>query len=261
MMNWYRFLFLLLMTTLVVACQRDESTQTFEQPPQKVVGSEIGVELSSITGVSIRRLPDDTVGHTCLFMPDGSFKANALLFTIIGFVAFDMLHDDKALPIGIYAVTIDPPDQRMSNDELRQHVWQKLVQTYEQSFHLNIRRVKREEDVFVIEVFEGGLREMKEAGVSDGKSWSTGDGGYHAHNRTMSELADFLSDNINSFVLDETRDTNSYNFHITIDIFADDVPENWSDGLKLLGLDFHKAKRDLEFTIIEKKPNDEQPSD
>ena len=253
----YQVIFLLTLPLFMIACQQRETTPESEEPQQVVEGPTIGVELSSTPGVSIERLPDDTSNNFKGFRPNGSFVSRGTLFSILTFVGPKRLRDDDALPLGIYDVAIDPPKSELSNDAQIDYAWQMLVKANEESFQLSIRPVTREEEVLVLKISEEGLRGFEEAAESLSNGWNTSGGGCDFRNNSLSDLAIFLSDNVNRFVVNETEDTKNYDFRVEVDIFSDDDPKVWSAALETVGLDFHPAKREMSFTLIEKVRTDE----
>lgn len=228
----------------------EEMTTTPSPPANEPV--KLDVELSQEPGVSIKRLPDDTADHTILFMPDGTFQARADLSSILAYLSLGMLRDDNAIPAGSYAVSASAPENPITEHELRQQVWQRLTRAFEQSFPITIRDVEKEEDVYVLQVANAEMLGKHVAQESDPQSWGTASGGYEFRNQTCADLVTFLTERVQQFVIDETNDEHGYNFHVTINIFKDEVPANWSTALEKVGLSFRQAKRPLSFTAIRK---------
>ncbi|MEI9814730.1 MAG: TIGR03435 family protein [Acidobacteriota bacterium] len=88
-------------------------------------------------------------------------------------------------------------------------------------FKLQLRRETRELPVLVIKVTKNGHK-LKEAPAGETPSFRTGKFALTAQNATLGQMAEFLSRELRTLVLDQTGLTGNYNYAVDINTFLTD---------------------------------------
>jgi hypothetical protein len=247
---------------LSAGCRHDDKVSSSPTPKatrQRDVASAPATAIYAGGSVTIRRATDDRA-HACISCllrctKDGAVEILGDLPSILEYIAPEMLSFKVELPKGKYVVCVAPPDKKMDEEALITRAWTLIVPAYEKAFGVNVRHVSRTEEVFVLQVQESGLRNVKKAKESDSVGSGTWRNGYEFRGHSFAKTADFLTGKLDVFVLDETGDKEKYTFEVPVDVFHLDDAQNWIDGLKKVGLVLQKKNRKIGYTLIENMPS------
>ena len=229
--------------------------QKRQQTPQKPLPA-IGVELSSVKGVSIiRRAETESAQESWVgFEPS---QSNVSRVTAKNKSLFDILvevyngegltfHDDTPLPDGIYDVTIECKDSANGP-------WPMLKDAYEKAFSVRFRGVKELTEVYVLirdKEKKLTLAPTKETRQSWGMAKTPDGYGYNFKVASIDNLVEVLQKYTDAAVFNGTGINGNYSFYLTMDHWK---PESVFPGVEKLGLKLVKEKRMMEGMHIEAK--------
>jgi hypothetical protein len=247
----------------LAGCHHDDKASSPKAAGQRDAISVPVTTVYSGGGVTIQRVLDDDNGYNgylLSYKPGCAIEIRGELFSILGSVTPEMLHNETVFPKGGYAVYVEPPKKEMNEEELKKRAWRLMVPAYEKAFNVNIHHVSRTEEVFVLQIHDSGLCNVEKAKESDSWGWGTSSHGYEFRKHTFGELSDFLRKELDEFVLDETKDKAIYKYEVPVNVFDTGNPDVWIAGLKTIGLKLQKVNRKLELTVIEKTSPAAQPA-
>jgi hypothetical protein len=245
----------------LLGCQHESKTSSSSAPKTKGQSDKTSVPnvtVYSSSEVTIQRGQARDFGYGYFSKPDGVIEIQGDLFRIICLAAPEIIRNKAVIPDGYYYVHIASPNKEMAEGELKSRAWKLIVPAFEKAFHLCIRHVRRKEEIFVLQIQDSGLRNVKKAKESDSWGWGTAGHGYEFRKFTFAQLCKHLSGEIGEVVLDETEDNNTYFFKVPIDVFDDQNADAWITGLSQVGLKLQKAGREIELSDIEDIPSSKQ---
>ena len=242
-LNGCRICLIACLVLSLAGCQRDDKASSSLATKPTKQRDDKSVPITTVYsggGVTIRRVLDDENGNAFLYMPGGAIEIRGDLFHIAWLAAHEMLRNEATFPKGGYVVCVETPDKEMDKEELKRRAWGIIVPAYKKAFHVSIHHVSRTEDVFVLQIRDSGLRNVEKAKKSD--SWGSGTSrrGYEFRRYSFAELSDFLANEFDDVVLDETKDEGVHTFEVPVNISDIHNPAVWIVGLKDVGLELRR---------------------
>ena len=155
---------------------------------------------------------------------------------------------DAELPKGNFDILVRLPQKQADR------IKPLLQDAFRTSFGLVSRREERESDVFLLKVKEPGHKGLQETASTGGMSSSSGPGRISAVKGSMSGLARSLESVLKTPVFNETGLEDDYDYELTWPKKGQETPDPdvVIEALrKQLGLDLVRAKRPVEFVIVE----------
>jgi len=215
-------------------------------------------ELSTVPGVSLRRMPGGQGGQTITVTDLELAARNAGLLDVLAYArggGEDCFDPESLLPEGSYDVTVRIDAEAARSGEAS--VWDAVVAAYAKAFAVRIGRDKREVDVRVLSRAAGAAgAAAAPTTAQDGEPWSvrTERGGYALAAFTMDDLADFLARKFGGPVVNETGLEGAYTFLLEADPASAAPPV---EGLRKAGLDLAAGRRAVEAVFVDRA--DAQP--
>ena len=242
----FKLAVVLLSASFFLGCNsQTEVAESTEQPTIEP----FDVELSRIDGVSMKRTAD-TSSVSITVTEDGRFQASAPLVRIILFVAEDTaVIDNASLSEDQFLIEIEPPE---SLEHLDEHIRAQLSQLFADCFDIKFESVEEETSVFVVSIQESGVVNVETTSETSTPSWRSSTDEFEFRRHSFNDLANFISNALDDFVIDETGDSVLYDFDLPFNFFDIHEPDAWSDALPTIGLRLERAERKVRFTSIDK---------
>jgi len=214
-------------------------------------------ELSTVPGVSLRRMPGGQGGQTITVTDLELAARNAGLLDVLAYArggGEDCFDPESLLPEGSYDVTVRIDAEAARSGKAS--VWDALTAAYAKAFAVRIGRDKREVDVRVLS--RAAPQNRGPTPAQDGEPWSvrTEGGGYALAAFTMDDLADFLARKFGGPVVNETGLEGAYTFLLEADPASAAPPV---DGLGKAGLDLVAGRRAVEAVFVDRAEAEAAP--